>query len=343
MQLGIGMFGDSGFDHDKNKYKAPKQRLQEIVEEVKLADELGIDLIAMGEHHREDYVVPAPEIVLAALATVTKNIILSSGVNVISSADPVKLYQDYAVIDLLSNERAEIMAGRGSFIESFPLFGQDIHDYSELFDEKLRLLLQLNKEEKINWEGKFRPALVNQTIYPRPNREIPVWIAVGGTQSSVLRAAKLGIPIMFAIIGGDIRQFQPLVEYYIREYKNAGHDTHKMEIGIHSHTYLAESKEAVVKDYYSTYAAQMDKIGRERNWGGQYSQQQFFNGMDKNGAMFMGSPEEVTEKIIHAIELFGLTRFVAHIDVGGPSHKELMRTIEWYGTKVIPAVKKHFE
>lgn len=342
MQLGIGMFGDSGFDHDKNQYKAPDLRLHEIVEEVKLADELGIDLFAMGEHHREDYVVPSPETMLAALSTVTKNIILSSGVNVISSADPVKLYQDYAMIDLLSDERAEIMAGRGSFIESFPLFGQDLRNYNELFDEKLRLLLQLNEEEKINWKGNFRPPLVDQTVYPRPNRKIPVWIAVGGTQSSVLRAAKLGIPIMFAIIGGDIRQFKPLIEYYIREYKNAGHDIGKMEIGVHSHTYLAESKEAVISDYYSTYAASMDKIGRERNWGGQYTQQQFFNGMDENGALFMGNPDEVTEKIINVIELFGLTRFVAHLDVGGPSHKELMRSIELYGTKVIPVVRKHF-
>ncbi len=343
MKLGIGMFGDSGFDHEQNKYKDPQIRLKEIVEEVKLADELGVDLFAMGEHHREDYVVPSPETMLSALSTVTKNIILSSGVNVISSTDPVKLYQDFAMIDLLSGERAEIMAGRGSFIESFPLFGQNLQHYNELFDEKLRLLLQLNKEEKINWEGRFRPALVDQTVYPRPRREIPIWIAVGGTQSSVSRAAKLGIPIMFAIIGGDIRQFEPLVEYYKQEYKNAGHDINKMEIGTHSHTYIADSKEAVVRDYYSTYTSMMDKIGRERNWGRQFTQQHFLNGMDKYGALYMGNTDEVTEKIINTIEYFGLTRFIAHVDVGGPTHKELMQTIELFGTKVIPVVKKHFE
>lgn len=342
MKLGIGMFGDSGFDKEKNKYRDPDIRLKEIIEEVKLADELGVDLFAMGEHHREDYVVPSPETMLAALSTVTKNIILSSGVNVISSTDPVKLYQDYSMIDLISGERAEIMAGRGSFIESFPLFGQDLKDYDALFDEKLRLLLQLNKEEIINWKGQFRPALVNQTVYPRPKRSIPVWVAVGGTPASVVRAAKLGIPIMFAIIGGDIRQFKPLVEYYTEEYQNAGHETNKMEIGVHSHTYIAETRETVIKDYAPVYNRHMNKMSAERRWGARFTEQQFVNGMDEHGALFMGNPDEVTEKIINVIEFFGLTRFVAHLDVGGPSHKELMRTIELYGTKVIPAVKRHF-
>lgn len=336
------MFGDSGFDKEKNKYRDPDIRLKEIIEEVKLADELGVDLFAMGEHHREDYVVPSPETMLAALSTVTKNIILSSGVNVISSTDPVKLYQDYSMIDLISGERAEIMAGRGSFIESFPLFGQDLKDYDALFDEKLRLLLQLNKEEIINWKGQFRPALVNQTVYPRPKRSIPVWVAVGGTPASVVRAAKLGIPIMFAIIGGDIRQFKPLVEYYTEEYQNAGHETNKMEIGVHSHTYIAETRETVIKDYAPVYNRHMNKMSAERRWGARFTEQQFVNGMDEHGALFMGNPDEVTEKIINVIEFFGLTRFVAHLDVGGPSHKELMRTIELYGTKVIPAVKRHF-
>lgn len=336
------MFGDSGFDKEKNRYRNPDIRLKEIIEEVKLADELGVDLFAMGEHHREDYVVPSPETMLAALSTVTKNIILSSGVNVISSTDPVKLYQDYSMIDLISGERAEIMAGRGSFIESFPLFGQDLKDYDALFDEKLRLLLQLNKEEIINWKGQFRSALVNQTVYPRPKRSIPVWVAVGGTPASVVRAAKLGIPIMFAIIGGDIRQFKPLVEYYTEEYQNAGHETNKMEIGVHSHTYIAETRETVIKDYAPVYNRHMNKMSAERRWGARFTEQQFVNGMDEHGALFMGNPDEVTEKIINVIEFFGLTRFVAHLDVGGPSHKELMRTIELYGTKVIPAVKRHF-
>jgi probable LLM family oxidoreductase len=344
MKFGIGLFGDSGFDIEKNKYRSADLRLKEIVEEVKLADEVGIDLLAMGEHHREDYVVSAPEIMLAALATVTKNIILSSGVNVISSADAVKLYQDFAMIDLLSGERAEIMAGRGSFIESFPLFGQDLRDYDSLFEEKLKLLLQLNKEEIINWKGKYRPALEDQTVYPRPKRKIPVWIAVGGTPESVERAAHLGLPVMFAIIGGDIRQFKPLFDFYKEEFTASGHDVSKMEVGVHSHTYIAPTRTTVIEEYFPVYARQMDKLAIERNWRvGKFTQSRFEDGMIKNGALFMGDANEVAEKIIHAIELFGLKRFVAHLDVGGPSHKQLMRTIELYGTKVIPMVKKHFE
>lgn len=343
MKFGIGMFGDSGYDHQKNQFRDPEVRLKEIVEEVKLADEVGIDIFAMGEHHREDYVVPSPETMLAALSTVTKNIILSSGVNVISSADPVKLYQDYAMIDLLSGQRAEIMAGRGSFIESFPLFGYDLQDYNELFAEKLKLLLQLNNEEIINWKGQFRPPIINQTIYPRPKRKIPVWIAVGGTPASVVRAAKLGLPIMFAIIGGSPSQFLPLVEYYKEQYALSGHDIDKMEIGVHSHTYIADSKQTVLKDYYPVYSYQMNRIGKERGWSNTFSQKQFEAGMSMHGALYMGSPDEVAEKLIHTIEMFGLTRYIAHIDVGGPSHKELMRTIELFGTKVVPIVKKHFD
>ncbi|MBS1783637.1 MAG: LLM class flavin-dependent oxidoreductase [Bacteroidetes bacterium] len=343
MKFGIGMFGDLSYNYETKKYQNPDLRLKEIVEEVKLADEVGIDIFAMGEHHREDYVVSAPEIMLAALSTVTKNIILSSGVNVLSSTDPVKLYQDYAMIDLLSGERAEIMAGRGSFIESFPLFGQNLNDYNELFAEKLDLLLRLRKEDSITWKGKFRPAIENQSIYPKPKREIPVWIAVGGTPQSVQRAALLGLPIMFAIIGGTIDQFKPLVDFYKEQYINAGHDLSKMEIGIHSHTYIAETRETVIADYYPEYSRHMNKMAKERNWGGgPFTQARFEAGMSKNAALFMGTPEEVAEKTIDAIELFGLTRFVAHLDVGGPSHKELMRTIELYGTKVIPMVKKHF-
>ena len=344
MKFGIGLFGDSGYDSENKKYRSPDLRLKEIVEEVKLADEIGIDVFAMGEHHRNDYVVSSPETMLAALTTVTKNITLSSGVNVLSSAGPVKLYQDYAMIDLLSGERAEIMAGRGSFIESFPLFGQDLKDYNVLFDEKLKLLLQLNREEVINWKGKFRPALINQTVYPRPKRAIPVWIAVGGTPESVERAAQLGLPIMFAIIGGDIRQFKPLFDFYKEEYIGAGHDIKTMEVGVHSHTYIANSKATVIQDYFSVYARQMDKLAAERNWRvGKFTQLRFEEGMSKYGALFMGDADEVAEKIINTIELFSLTRFVAHLDVGGPTHIELMRTIELFGTKVIPKIKKHFD
>lgn len=342
MKFGIGMFGDVTYDFDTKTYQDSGTRLQEIVEEVKLADELGIDIFAIGEHHREDYAVPAPEIMLAALSTVTKNIILSSGVNIISSADPVKLYQDYSMIDLLTNSRAEIMAGRGSFIESFPLFGNDLKNYNELFEEKLELLLIIRENDVVNWKGRFRPAIENQTVFPRPNRKIPINIAVGGTPASVERAGRLGLPITFAIIGGTLNQFVPLINYYKEAYEHYGHDPKNMEIGVHSHTFIG-NKDWIMDNYYARYAHQMDKIGRERGWTRRYSKMQFENGMDLQGALFMGEAEAVAEKIIHTVELFGLKRFIAHLDNGGPKHSDLMKCIELYGGEVLPMVRKHFQ
>jgi|SRR5690625_831324 len=340
MELGIGMFGDLTFDKEKGQYQNAGERMKQIIEQVKLADELGLDVFAMGEHHREDYAVPAPEIMLAALSTVTKNIKLASGVSVVSSADPVKLYQDFGMIDLISNQRAEIFAGRGSFIESFPLFGYDLKDYNELFEEKLDLLLQLNKKENISWEGKFRAPIINQTVYPQPERELPVWAAVGGTPASIERAARYGMPVIFAIIGGRPRQFIPLVEYYKEQYIRNGHDFDKIQIGVHSHTFIGHSQEELIDQYFPHYKEQMDRIGKDRGWA-PYTLMQFKGGMSPEGALFMGSPSEVTEKIIHTIEMFGLSRFIAHLDVGGPSHEDMMKTIELYGTEVVPKVRAH--
>ncbi len=339
MELGFGMFGDLTFDKQTNKYQPASRKLNELIEQVKLADELGIDVLAMGEHHRPDYAVSSPEILLAALSTVTKNIKLASGVSVLSSTDPVKLYQDFATIDLISNQRAEIIAGRGSFIESFPLFGYDLKDYNGLFEEKLELLLELNKNEVINWEGKYRAPIVDQTIYPQPERQLPVWIAVGGTPESVVRAARLGLPIIFAIIGGMPKQFKPLIEFYKQQYIQFEHDPEKMQVGVHSHTFLADSKQELLDHYFPYYAAQMDRIGKDRGWS-PYTKMQFQGGMSPEGALFMGDPSQVIDKIIATIEMFGLTRFVAHIDVGGPTHKEMMKTIELYGTEVLPEVRK---
>lgn len=339
MEFGIGFFGDLTYNQTTQEFQKPAERLKQIVEQIQLADELGIDVLTMGEHHRPDYAVSSPEIMLAALATVTNRIKLASGVSVVSSADPVKLYQDFAMIDLISNQRVEIMAGRGSFIESFPLFGYDLKDYNELFEENLELLLQLNQNEKLSWEGKFRAPIVEQTIYPQPERKLPVWIAVGGTPESVLRAARLGLPIIFAIIGGRPAQFKPLIDFYKEQYLAFGHDPEKMEIGVHSHSYLADSKSQVIEDYYPLYAYQMDRIGQERGWRGNYTQMQFEGGMSTEGALYMGSPDEVALKIAGTIKLFGLTRFVAHIDVGGPSHEAMMKMIELYAKEVIPKVK----
>jgi len=339
MELGIGMFGDLTFDPQTNQFQPVGQKFSELVEQIKLADEIGIDVFAIGEHHRPDYAVSTPEIVLAALSTLTKNIKLASGVSVISSADPVKLYQDFATVDLISDQRAEIIAGRGSFIESFPLFGYDLKDYSDLFEEKLDLLLKINQNETLTWNGKFRAPLENQTIHPRAEREIPVWIAVGGTPESVLRAARLGLPIIFAIIGGMPKQFKPLVDFYKENYKMYGHDVSKMQIGVHSHTFLADSEAELLENYFPYYAAQMDRIGKDRGWS-PYTKMQFQGGISPEGALFMGEPNKVIDKMIATIEMFGLTRFIAHIDVGGPSHKEMMKAIELYGTKVLPEVRK---
>lgn len=343
MELGIGMFGDLNFNPQTMRYQNPSERLKEIVEEVQLADELGIDSFAMGEHHREDYAVSSPEIMLAALATVTKNIRLTSGVNVISSADPVKLFQDYVMLDLISGHRVEMMAGRGSFIESFPLFGYNLQDYNELFEEKLNLLITLRDEEVINWKGRFRPEIRSQTIYPRPERPLPISIAVGGTPSSVLRAANMGLPIVFAIIGGNPAQFKPLIDGYKEVYEKAGHNQEEMKIGVHSHTFIADSASSVLDTYYPLYARAMNKLGQEREWSSNYSPASFQAGMSPNGALYMGEPEYVAEKIIKTLELFGIKQYIAHLDVGGPTHAQLMKTIEMYGTKVIPVVKKHFE
>lgn len=342
MELGIGMFGDLAFDAVNQKFQSPKQKFQEILEQVKLADELGIDVLLMGEHHRQDYAVSSPEMILSALSSVTKHIKLGSGVTVLSSADPVKVYQDFATLDLLSDGRAEIVAGRGSFIESFPLFGYDLKDYHDLFEEKLDLLLQLNRNEQLTWNGKFRASIENQTVYPRPERELPIWIAVGGTPESVVRAAKHGLPIVFAIIGGMPKQFKPLVDFYKQQYLAFGHDPKNMQIGVHSHSFVAESQQKLVENYFPVYAAQMDRIGKDRGWQA-YTKMQFQGGMSTDGALFMGDVNQVSDKIIQSIELFGLTRFVAHIDVGAPTHLEMMKSIELYGDKVLPKVRKAFQ
>lgn len=338
MELGIDMFGDLRINEKTGYTQSPQQRLQEILEEIKLMDELGLDFFGIGEHHRADYSVSSPEILLAAAAAITKNIKLGSSVSVISSSDPVKLFEDFSMVDNLSNGRAEIMAGRGSFIESFPLFGYDLNDYEELFEEKLDLLLTLNKNEIINWDGKFRAAIKNQTIYPRPvQKELPIWIAVGGTPASVVRAANLGLPIIFAIIGGDPKNFLPLFDYYKQKYESYGHDPKNMQIGVHMHAFLNETNQ--FDDYFPLYAAQTDRVGRSRNWPA-YTRQQFEMGRASNGHLIIGDANLAIDKILKYKELFGLTRFSAHMDMGAPTHLDMMKSIEIYGTKVAPEIRK---
>jgi len=334
MELGIGMFGDLP------ETQSAQQRLQEIIAEVKLMDEVGLDFFGIGEHHRPDYAVSVPEIILAAASTVTKNIKLGSAVSVLSSSDPVKLYQSFATVDLISNGRAELMAGRGSFIESFPLFGYNLQDYDKLYEEKLELLLKINNDQRISWKGKFRPELVNQNVLPRAvNDQLKIWVAIGGTPESVERAGRLGLPVIFAIIGGNPAQFKPLFDYYKTVYKEHGHDMAKFEVGVHMHSFFGENSTGIANYYYPLYSSQMDRIGRSRGWP-PYQKNQFDLGRSKTGALIIGDANEAIDKILAAQEMFGLTRFSAHMDVGGPSHAAMMKSIEIFGNKIAPKVRE---
>lgn len=336
MELGIGMFGDIQQSHTSSNAQT---RLKEIITEAKLADEAGLDIIALGEHHRKDYAIANPEILLAAIASTTKHIKLASAVTVLSSADPVRTYENFASLDLISDNRAEIMVGRGSFIESFPLYGFNLNDYDKLFEEKLDLLLNINKNEIVNWEGTLRAPLHNQLVFPRSTQAngLPIWIAVGGTPASVERAAILGLPLIVAIIGGQPKQFKPLFDYYKEIYVASGHDINKMQVGVHAHTFLTSTPEAS-QNYYKVYAQQMNNIGQERNWP-PYTSTQYDFGRSIHGHLLVGDEQLVIEKILQYKEWFGITRFVAHIDVGGPAHKDILKTIDILGTKVLPKIQ----
>ncbi|WP_143884861.1 LLM class flavin-dependent oxidoreductase [Chryseobacterium binzhouense] len=334
MELGIGMFGDLAFDQTTGKYKDAGIKIREIIEQVKLMDEVGIDVFAMGEHHRPDYAVSSPEMVLAAAASVTKNIKLASGVTVLSSSEPVKVYEDFATLDLISDGRAEIYVGRGSFIESFPLYGYSLNDYEQLFDEKLELLLKINSEENVSWSGELRAPMQNQTVYPRAknNGKLPIWRAVGGTPQSVLSAAKLGMPLVVAIIGGMPIQFKNLIEFYKQEYLKAGHAESEMQIAIHSHTFVSDDKK-VIEGYFYNYKSQMDRIGKSRGWA-PYNKMQYESGRSEDGALFIGDPDEVADKINYIKEIFGITRFIGHMDVGAPEDNVMRKSIELFATEV---------
>jgi len=340
IELGIDMFGDLRIDPVTGNIESAARRMQEMMEEIRLMDEVGLDFVGMGEHHRDDFVVASPEIVLAAAAAVTRNIKLGSAVSVISSADPVKLFQDFATVDLISDGRAEIMVGRGSFIESFPLFGFDLKDYSELFEEKLGLLMRLNRQESITWSGKFRKPLINQPIFPRPkNGGLPIWIAVGGTTSSVIRAATLGLPVMFAIIGGAIENFKPLFALYRQVWEDSGHDPRDVQVGVHLHAFFGHPSEDVADAYYPIYAASMTRVGADRGWPA-YRRSQYDSGRSRHGHLVVGDVDYAVEKILYCIETLGLTRFSAHMDTGGPNHADMMKSIEMYGTRIAPKIRE---
>src|SRR5688572_23131731 len=338
MELGIGMFGDNHYD-ENGKPLSAGERLRELIEEIKLMDEVGIEFFGIGEHHRPDYAVSVPEVVLAAAATVTKKIKLGSAVTVLSSSDPVRIYQSFATLDQLSNGRAELMAGRGSFTESFPLFGYNLNDYNELFEEKLELLLKINNEERITWKGKFRAPLQYQAVLPRAvNNHLNIWVAVGGTPESVVRAAKHGLPVMFAIIGGDPAQFKPLFDYYKELYTNFGHDMENFQVGVHMHSFFGENSQQIADAYYPVYSAQMNRVGASRGWP-PFTRPQYEQGRGKRGAYLFGDANEAVDKILQMKEMFGLSRFSAHMDVGGPSHSMLMKSIEIFGKEIAQRVR----
>ncbi len=339
MELGLYTFAEITPDPVTGKTITAHQRLHDLVEEIELAEQVGLDVFAVGEHHRPDYAVSSPAVVLAAAAVKTKRIRLSSAVTVLSSDDPVRIFQDFATVDLLSGGRAEIMAGRGSFIESFPLFGYDLRDYDELFEEKLELLLRISSQEVISWKGKHRPAINQLGVYPRPLQEqLPVWIAIGGTPQSVIRAARLGLPLALAIIGGQPAQFAPLLELYRRTGREAGHEN-KLRAGINTHVYIADTSQQAADEFYPSYAQVMTKLGKERGWP-PMSRQQYEAMRAPQGSLMVGSPQQVIDKILYGHELFGNDRFLAQMSVGTLPHAQMMRSIELFGTQVAPAVRK---
>jgi probable LLM family oxidoreductase len=331
MEIGVYTFAELG-------NAGPAARMRDLLEEVSLAEQVGLDVFGVGEHHRPDFVVSAPGVVLAAAAAKTSRIRLTSAVSVLSSDDPVRVFEEFATLDLISGGRAEIMAGRGSFIESFPLFGYDLDDYDELFAEKLELLLALRAGERVSWSGKHRAPIDDLGVYPRPVQEpLPVWVAVGGSPESAIRAGGLGLPMALAIIGGRPERFAPFADLHRRAAAEAGHEP-PPALSINSHGYVAETAGQAGDEFFPAYAAMMNRIGKERGWTG-IARQDFDALRTKRGALVVGSPDEVAGKILFQHELFGHQRFMAQMSVGSLPHAQVLRSIELFGTQVAPTVR----
>jgi probable LLM family oxidoreductase len=340
MELGLYTFADVDPNPAGGKGPEAARRAKNLIEEIELADQVGLDVFGLGEHHRPDYAASAPAMILAAAAVKTKNIRLTSAVTVLSSDDPVRVFQQFSTLDLLSNGRAEIMAGRGSFIESFPLFGYNLEDYDQLFEEKLDLLLAIRAGEHVNWSGAMRAPINGQGVYPRPLQEpLPVWIAVGGTPQSVARAGALGLPVAIAIIGGEPRRFAPLLDLYREAARRADQDQAKLKTSINVHGFIADTTEAAADQFYGPQSEVMNRIGLERGWG-PTSRAQFDLSRGPHGALFVGDPELVAEKIVAHHRLFKNDRFLLQMAIGLMPHAQIMRGIELYGTKVAPLVRK---
>ena len=336
MELGIDSFAAN---NTTGSMPDNKESMANLLERIEFADTAGLDFFGIGEHHRKEFLDSAPALILAAAAARTKRIRLTSAVTVLSAADPVRVFQAFATLDLISHGRAEMVVGRGSFTDAFPLFGLSLNNYNELFTEKLDLLLKIRKEEYITWSGKFRPALNNQPIYPRPvQNPLPIWIGVGGTPESFIRAGRLGLPLMVAIIGGETHRFRPLIDLYREAGKKAGHPDEQLKVGLHSLGYVANTTGEAVEDYYPGYAETFTRIGRERGWP-PVTRAQFDAQTGKQGALLIGSPEEVAKKIIrHSNALGGISRLSFQMDNAGLSHEKLMASIALIGSTIAPLV-----
>ena len=339
MEIGIDSFAAA--HDDTSRAVSASDRLRNLIEEIEHADQVGLDVFGIGEHHRKDFLDSAPAVILAAAAARTSRIRLTSAVTVLSSADPVRVFQNFATLDLLSQGRAEMVVGRGSFVDSFPLFGLRLEDYDSLFAENLDLLLKIRDNEHVTWSGKHRAALTGQGVYPRPvQNPLPIWLGVGGTPGSFARAGTLGLPLMVAIIGGETHRFRPLVDLYWEAGKRAGHPPDRLKVGVHSRGYVAATTQEAADDFYPGYARAFTDIGKERGWP-PATRAGFDAQRGPRGALLIGSPDEVTEKIIqHSEALGGVSRFTFQMNASSLPHAKLMRAIEMLGTKVAPALRK---
>ncbi|WP_017727797.1 LLM class flavin-dependent oxidoreductase [Halalkalibacterium ligniniphilum] len=340
-EIGLYTFGDLGPDPHSRKTISIKERLNEVIQAAKMADEAGLDVFGVGEHHRLDYAISAPPVVLAAIAQVTKQIRLTSATTVLSTVDPVRLFEDFATLDLLSDGRAEIIAGRGAFVESFPLFGYDLNDYDPLFAENIELFLKLNENEIISWHGQFRPSLHDAQIAPRPlQNQLPIWVGVGGTPESAQRAGRLGTGIALAILGGEPARFKPLVDLYRQAGAEAGHAPENLNVAVTGHTFISKTTQQAKDEFYPYYSNYWEYVNRQRGMGTRVSRIDFEQMARPETGLFVGSSEQIIEKILQQYELFGHQRFIAQLDIGGQPFNKVAESIERLATEVAPVVRR---
>lgn len=341
VELGISTFGETTQLEDGRHY-SHAERIQQLLDEIKLADQVGLDIYAIGEHHREDFAVSSPEMILSAAASITKNIKLSSAVTVLSSNDPVRVFQQFSTLDLLSKGRAELMVGRGSFIESFPLFGYQLEDYEKLFTEKLYMLIRINEEKRLKWKGHLTQSVDNRLVLPRPYNKLPIHVGTGGNPQSTAHIAQLGLPIVYAIIGGDPKYFKRLVDLYFDIATKNGHDKRQLSVSAHSWGWISDTRETAEKEYYYPTKQMVDNISKDRQHWTSLSMKAYQEAIGPNGAMLVGDAPLVAEKIIRLVENLELSRFMLHLPLGSMPHEKVLKAIKIYGQEVAPIVRKHF-